>query len=63
VANSHTGQFLRHYYAQTNTSISATPLVAVTLPKLELTSNGNHSAPPKSKPARATRKRKPELVS
>ncbi len=59
IAHSHTGEFLRRYYAQ---SPSVASLSATTLPEFELSSNGNHRAP-KAKAARATRKRKPELVS
>ncbi len=58
VAHSHTGEFLRRYYAQTPNL----PAIATPLPKIELSSNGNHHAP-KPKPARAARKRKAELVS
>src|SRR5277367_1224572 len=58
IAHSHTGEFLRRYYAQ-SPSLAA---VATPLPKFELSSNGNHPAH-KPKAARDARKRKAELVS
>ena len=60
IAHSHTGEFLRRYYAQSPNAIPG--MTATTMPEFALSSNGNHR-PPKAKPARATRKRKPELVS
>jgi excinuclease ABC subunit A len=62
IAHSHTGEFLRRYYAQSPGSPSAMPSGATTLPKFELSSNGNHRSP-RAKGRGAARKRKPELVS
>jgi excinuclease ABC subunit A len=62
VAHSHTGEFLRRYYAQTSISASGPPPVATALPKVELSPNGNHHES-RPKAARVPRKRKAELVS
>jgi len=55
IAPSHTGEFLRRYYAQT----PGLPAITHALPSVELSQNGNHSSPK----AKTSRKRKPELVS
>jgi excinuclease ABC subunit A len=66
VTNSHTGQFLRRYYGESNApAVQSVSLPPAIMPAVKASKNGSsHSSKAKpAAPARPGRKRKPELVS